>query len=79
MSSLEQTAFVAELINGVRTMNKHGNKLRLTTFPGLRFERRQVEVSVVQQLKQRRRMPSVSFVLASEVCTMLTGGWPGMG
>jgi len=51
---------------------------RRTTLPGLRFERRQVEVSVVQQLKQRLRMPSVSFVFASEVWTMETGGcWMG--
>lgn len=53
-------------------------KARHTTLPGLRFERRQVEVSVVQQLKQRLRMPSVSFVFASDVCTMETGGcWIG--
>ena len=39
----------------------------LTTFPGLRLERRQVEVSVVQQLKQRLRTRSLSFVAASSV------------
>jgi hypothetical protein len=38
-----------------------------------------VDVSVVQQLKQRLRMPSVSFVFASEVCWIWTGGCPGMG
>ena len=39
----------------------------LTTFPGLRLERRQVDVSVVQQLKQRLRTRSLSFVAASSV------------
>lgn len=49
------------------------------TFPGLKFERRQVDVSVVQQLKHRLRIPSVNLVLASEVCTTATGGGPGIG
>ncbi len=51
----------------------------LTTFPGLRLERRQVEVSVVQQLKQRRRTRSLSFVAASSVYMMETLLPPGMG
>lgn len=40
---------------------------KLTTLPGLRLERRQVDVSVVQQLKHRRRTRSLSFVAASSV------------
>jgi hypothetical protein len=38
-----------------------------STFPGLRFDRRQVDVSVVQQLKHRLRTRSLSFVVASSV------------
>ncbi len=55
------------------------------TLPGERFERRQVEVSVVQQLKQRRLTRSESFVDASSVYMMdagvpLLGGiWVGAG
>jgi hypothetical protein len=44
-----------------------------TTLPGFRLERRQVEVSVVQQLKQRRRTRSLSLVAASSVCTIWKG------
>jgi hypothetical protein len=35
-----------------------------------------VLVSVVQQLKHRRLIPSVSFVAASSVCTIVIGGPP---
>jgi hypothetical protein len=45
--------------------------------PGLRLLRRQVEVSVVQQLKQRRRTRSLSFVAASSVCTIARDTEPG--
>jgi hypothetical protein len=67
--TLEKAALVAELATGVRTDQNERNR-GLTTFPGLRFERRQVDVSVVQQLKQRLRTRSDSFVVASSVCIM---------
>ena len=38
-----------------------------TTFPGFKLERRQVDVSVVQQLKHRRLTRSLNFVEASSV------------
>ena len=50
---------------------------RRTTLPGERLDLRQVEVSVVQQLKQRRRTRSLSLVAASSVWTMVTGWGPG--
>jgi len=50
----------------VRSKRPH---LLQSTFPGLRLERRQVEVSVVQQLKHRRRTRSESLVVASSVKT----------
>ena len=46
-------------------IDNHG---ALTTLPGLRFERRHVDVSVVQQLKHLRRTRSLSLVVASSVC-----------
>jgi hypothetical protein len=39
----------------------------LTTFPGWRFERRQVDVSDAAQLKHFRRTWSLNFVAASSV------------
>jgi len=48
-------------------------RMERTTLPGLRLDLRQVEVSVVQQLKHLLRIPSVSFVAASSVWTMVTG------
>lgn len=52
---------------------------RLTTFPGLRFDRLQVEVSVVQQLKHRRRTLSLNFVAASSVYITVIFVCPGKG
>ena len=49
------------------------NHSALTTLPGLRFERRHVDVSVVQQLKHLRRTRSLSLVVASSVCMTGTG------
>jgi hypothetical protein len=42
-------------------------KDELTTFPGLKLERRHVEVSVVPQLKHLLRTRSLNFVEASSV------------
>lgn len=42
-----------------------------STFPGLRFDLRHVEVSVVQQLKHLLRTLSLSLVVASSVCMTL--------
>lgn len=75
--ALKQTTLVAQLGNSeyeVKTKNK-----RHTTLPGLRLDLRQVEVSVVQQLKHLRRTRSLSFVAASSVWTMVTGCEPGTG
>ncbi len=64
----EQTTLVAQLERiKVRERNEKKKEKKLTTLPGLRLDRRQVEVSVVQQLKHLRRTRSLSLVLASSV------------
>jgi len=88
MGSFKQAALVTQLYNNkkrkrfyviIREIKQTGNgkekKRRRTTFPGLRFDLLQVEVSVVQQLKHLLRIPSVSFVAASSVWTIVTGVW----
>lgn len=47
--------------------NEDPKKNLLTTLPGFRLDRRHVDVSVVQQLKHRRRTRSLNFVDASSV------------
>lgn len=66
MSPLKQSALVAKLKGNLSDKVKVIERIR-TTFPGLRFDLLHVEVSVVQQLKQRRRTRSLNFVAASSV------------
>ena len=84
MSSFKEAALVTQLLKKKKERKKRKRlyvkqtrkgKRRRTTFPGLRFDLLQVEVSVVQQLKHLLRIPSVSLVAASSVWTMVTGGW----
>ena len=51
----------------VRERERQSERNQFTTLPGERLDLRQVDVSVVQQLKQRRRTRSLSLVAASSV------------
>ena len=71
MSTFKETTLVAELCKEdgvcVRERERQSERNQFTTLPGERLDLRQVDVSVVQQLKQRRRTRSLSLVAASSV------------
>ena len=73
---LEQAAFVAKLYQHEGELQKV-TLYTLTTLPGLRLDRLQVDVSVVQQLKHRLRILSFSLVVASSVYIALKCCCPG--
>ena len=75
MCTLEQSTFVAKLQQH-QIASQRVTLYVLTTLPGLRLDRLQVDVSVVRQLKHRLRILSFSFVVASSVYMAETAG-PG--
>lgn len=74
VGAFEEAALVAELrVVELGRVEEEEEGAR-TTLPGDKLERRQVLVSVVQQLKHLLLTRSLSLVAASSVCTMVTGG-----